>query len=292
MLSKEILTDPGYTPKRHDLGLVLDWFLFEPDDVAKLAERALLNAGAPVAELAITRLDQVPAPPRARLARLIGRLAQRTLQTDTALALIRVLADPEPRVVRTAIVALGKLPSDLAHTIGAARALSDRLPEFAEPERRAAIVALGKIGGEEASAALRERVPEGAIESQLFDRAKMRLERSSTVIDDSDRVLLDVALVDPFTLAIVHRRGLSDIVAAQLGDLGPGLLDGFERRVLRNYTGDLGSLFRARSMLTPALVLTLERPPRDADWAEQIATSLCQPLVLQALERLTSTRPR
>ncbi|MGE5785980.1 MAG: TRM11 family SAM-dependent methyltransferase, partial [Myxococcales bacterium] len=51
-------------------------------------------------------------------------------------------------------------------------------------------------------------------------------------------------------------------------------------------------LFRVRSMLAPALVLSLERPPRDADWAEQIATSLCQPHVLQALERLTSTRPR
>lgn len=292
MLNKAVLSDPGYTPKRRDLPAILEWLLSDDEALAELAERALLNADESVATLAVERLEGANVVQRVRLVRLLGRLAQRALDARIGEVLVRLVHDPEPKVARSAIVSLGKLPATLAKSVGAESALIECLPGCADPERRAVIEALGKIGDEAAFRALSTDSPRNELEKPLFERARLRLQRTQVVLDESDRVFLDVELKQPFTVAVLHRSGLSGIVAEQLGKWGPGVTDGPECRVLSNYSGCLGDLFRARSMLLPALVIDFERPRVESDWARQIATVLSDPAILDALNRLTSTRPR
>lgn len=292
MLNKAVLFDPGYTPKRRDLPTILEWLLIENESLAELAERALLNADESVATIAVERLEAANALQRVRLVRLLGRLAQRTLATKISEDLVRLVQDPEPRVSRCAIVALGKLPETLARSVGAESALVEILPRCADPERRAVIEALGKIGDELAFRTLSADSPRNEIEKPLFERARLRLQRTRVVLDESDRVLLDVDLPQPSTLAVLHRSGISGIVAEQLGKWGPGVADGPERRLLPNYSGCLRELFRARSMLLPAIVIDFERPRIDSDWARQIAAALSSPAIVDVLTRLTSARPR
>lgn len=292
MLSKAVLSEPGYTPKVRDLATVLKWLLDADDATAELAERALINADEAVIDLALGELERASGLQRVRLVRLLGRLTQRTGAVRVAEALVRQLKDDQPKVVRAAIVALGKLPLQLAQRTGAEATIVNGLSLWADAERRAAIEALGKIGGVVAVRALAADAPRSDLERPLFERARLRLQRACTVLDDSDTVLLDVELVQPFALAVLHRSGLSEIVARQLGELGPGVADGPERRILHDYTGSLGAVFRARSMLAPALMLHFQRPRAESDWAHQITEAITRPVVVEALTRLSSTRPR
>jgi predicted RNA methylase len=293
MLSKEQLADPGYTPRRRDLGCVMDWLLQGDDATAKLAERALVSAGDGVIEFVAHALTAIEPEQRVRCTRLLGRLGQRSTDPRLGELLRSLLSDQEPRVARSAIVAMGKLPSRFASTFGAEAALIELLPRSAEPERRAIIDALGKIGTAAAVAALDGIAEEGGErEAGLMRRAKLRLGRSSVVYDDADRILLDVPLGDVGTVVVLHRRGLSEIVGRQLSALVQSEPDGLERRRLLGYAGTLGELYRSRSLLVPALAVELVRPSDESRWATVIADAICQPRVVDAIVRLTSTLPR
>jgi precorrin-6B methylase 2 len=292
MPSRDRLTDPSYTPGRKELGAVLESLLDGDEPTVKGAERALLSAGLASLEPAIARLGSANPAGRMRLVRLLGRIAQAKDDARIGEVLLRTLTDPEPRVARSAIVAIGKLPVERARAIGAETALVGQLACRAKAERRATIEALGKIGGGEALGALAAVVPSDDLELRLLDRAKLLISRSSVAVQDLDRVLLDVPLGRPCTVAVFHRRGLSDIVGRQLVGLAPSQADGLERRRMCDYHGTLGQLFQARSMLVPALILEPRCPGDESLFGRVVADAICQQGVLDLLERLTSTRPR
>lgn len=292
MPSRSDLDDPGYTPSRRDLTTVFDWLLDGDDSTAKLAERALLSSGSLVISQATERLERATAPQRTRLVRLMGRLAQALEEPSLGRLLLGCLNDPEPRVARVAVVAVGKLRAGFAQTIGAESALIDRLDGFDGAERRAVIEALGKIGGGPSKQALARIEAEGQTDVALLARAKLRLGRTETVIADTDCVRLEVPLQLPMTVAALHRRGLSEIVGQQLAGLGVSAADTAERRCLVEYDGTLLDLFRSRSMLVPAIVLDFDRPNDAALWPQAVAEVLCQEPIIELLERMTSVRPR
>ncbi len=292
MPSSEVLTDPGYTPSRQELGTVFDWLMDGDDATTKLAERALVSAGSTTIDVAVERQKQANPEQRWRLARFLGRLAQGTSDPRLDEVLLQLLCDPVARVARIAAVAIGKLPPQRAAQFRAEAALLGQLTRHGGAERRAIIEALGKIGGAAAKAILANAVPDGDIEAQLLERARMRLGRASVALDDSDTVLLDRALERPCTIALLHRRGLSEIVRRQLLPVGPSVSDGPESRLLHAYTGSLLRLFLARSMLVPAIVVELVRPRDEALWAKVVVDAIGQDWVLDVLERATSTCPR
>ena len=292
MPNRAILDDPGYTPSRKELGMVFDWLLGGDEPTSKAAERALVSAGATAIEPALGRLEAAQGEERVRLARFLGRLAQTNDDVRLSAQLLGLLGDSESKVIRAAAVAIGKLPPDVARRLGAEAALLEGLPLQRGAERRAFIESLGKVGGEPALEALSALDAEGDIEAQLLQRAKLRLGRATVELTDGDSVRLDVEVGHPCNVAVLHRRGLSEIVAQQLRKIGPTVAVGTDVRLLRDYRGSLSRLFDARSMLVPAVVLELERPRDVAAWADVIVEALCQNFVLDLLERSSSTKPR
>lgn len=271
---------------------MFDWLLDGDEATSKLAERALLSAGATTVEHAVTRCHEANPEQRVRLARYLGRLAQGISHPQLDEALLTLVNDAEARVARSAAVALGKLPRERARQFGVEAALIEQLGRHGGAERRAIIEALGKIGEGASAVALAAVVPEGNVEAQLLDRARLRLGRSSLALDDADSVLLDVAFERPCTVALLHRRGLSQIVERQLQTVGKSVADDPEIRMLHGYSGALDQLLLARSVLLPAIVVELV-PPRDVNlWAQVIVEAVTQDWVLEILERTTSTRPR
>jgi hypothetical protein len=292
MPSRDRLTDPSYTPGRKELGAVFESLLSGDEPTAKLSERALLRAGLASIEPAIAQLDSANPAGRIRIVRLLGRIAQAVDDARIGEVLLRTLTDPEPRVARSAMVAIGKLPAERARAIGGESGLVEQLACRGPAERRATIEALGKIGSTVALAALESITANDELESRLLDRAKLLLSRSSVEVLDADRVLLDVPLGRPSTIAVFHRRGLSDIVGQQLLGIGTSEADGHERRRLSDFRGSLGQLFQARSMLEPAIVLEAARPRDESLFGSVIVDAIAEQSTLELLERLTSTRPR
>jgi len=286
------LSDPGYTPSRKDLATVLDWLLSGDEATAKLAERALVRAGMTSIELGVERRVAANAEQRVRLARLFGRLAQGISDARLDEALLAMLTDPQARVARVAAVAIGKLPQARAQQFGAEAALTEQLARHTGAERRAIIEALGKIGGGAALTVLGNIVAESELETQLLERARMRLGRAQVAKSDADTILLDVALARPCTVALFHRRGLSEIIGRQLRGLGNTVVTGQDCRLLHHYAGSIARLLQARSLLVPAIVVEIVRPRDESSWATAVVDAITQNWVLDLLERTTSTRPR
>ena len=98
------LADPGFTPGKAALPAVLALLASDDEALAERAEQALLRAGAPAGPLLRELLAGATAPLRARVVRVLGRLAL----ADAGLrpALLACLEDQDPKARRNAIAAL------------------------------------------------------------------------------------------------------------------------------------------------------------------------------------------
>ena len=246
------LADPGFTPGRADLPAVID-LLADPDDAAaEPAERALLRAGSPAGPPLVARMAAAVAPLRARIVRVLGRLAL----ADPGLrpVLLGCLADTDPRARRTAIVALGKLADPAATAALVAHASS----ETSLPHLRSLVEALGKCGDAEALTwldALEHPDPEL---QRLRGRARIMLGRSLGR-ETSDAAIADDAVATrPRTMIATCRPGLEDILASSLEAVAAAAVAGPGKVTLRS-GGPLRSLGRARTLMT--LGFPLARTP-------------------------------
>lgn len=286
------LSHPGYTPGRAELDAVLE-VLFGPDEEqSKLAERALIRSGLPAAEAALGRLKTLPPDARCRVHRLVGRVAQNHPKDDLVEGLLSALEDETASVQRAGIVALGKLPRERLHPFPVEARFLEMLPKADGPERRALIEALGKIGGLDAANALNIVEGQSDFEKQLLDRARLSLERFRELVTENDRVDFELPLEEAFTLSLGFRSGLSRIVAAQLSPLFRVEEDGPTRLRLRNFWGPLHHVLRARSVLSIAIELPLERATTDSEQINRIVELITCDKVLRLFERLSSGKPR
>jgi len=286
------LEDPGYTPGRADLPLVLKVLLGTDEAQSKLAERALVRSGLPAAEVAIAQFADTPPAAKCRIIRVVGRVVQTNKHDDLLEALFDCIEDPAPEVQRAGIVALGKLSREAIHALPVEQRFVELLPNAAGPERRALIEALGKIGGEAAASALAEVSCESDFERQLLDKARLCLSRNTERIAESDSVRFDVPLEEAFTLSLSFRKGLGRIVAEQLSPVIRADADGPTRLRVRHFRGALSETLRSRSLLAPAIELPLERASSDTEQINRIVELLTCERVTRMLERLSTARPR
>ncbi len=212
------VAQPSYTPARRDVTALLA-LLADGDDEAvhgAALRRALARVERPVVSAA-ARTALTVADDEAG-ARLVPTLAHAATDDPPArAALIGLLSGDRPRTRRAAITALGKLGGDDATT--ALCACWDQ-GALDPADRRAAALALGKLGGPEARARL--------VAAEAGDDRELarRRERGLLVIDrdaDSDEpsmVARDVA--PPPTNAKVARCpiGLAAVLAGELHELG------------------------------------------------------------------------
>jgi hypothetical protein len=200
---------------------------------------------------------------------------------------IRILGDAAagPRARRAAAVACGKLGGDDARAALLARWDAGDLPP---DHRRAVVEALGKVGGADALARIRDLDTAADPElARLRDRAVLMIERTGARGDDS-AVAIDVALPAAAAVVVLCRAGIEDLLAAELA--GPGwtaapVVPG-AAEVRGTLDGPLARVLAARTRLDAAFALPLPPGP-DAELPARITAALTGPIraTLAALTR-------
>ena len=216
------LASPSFTPAQRDAPALVELVVGgEPSAeraaaaLASLAEtgrraiEARLGGDDPHADSDATELGD------AATARLVGALGQLARRGDEAARLL-VLArttDRAPRVRRAAIGALGKLGGEDARAALLARwDAADATPD----ERRALAEALGKVGGDDALARLRTLEPgEDAELARRRDRALLMIERTDKRGEEST-VATDVDPPTPVLVRLHCKPGLGPLLVEEL----------------------------------------------------------------------------
>ncbi len=262
------LADPGFTPGRRDLPILLEQLAREPKARrARVTERAILRMGAPVEDAllrALARDDAAPARLRQRLIRVLARLPQAEERPTVRAALTRRLEDPEVIVRRAAALALGKLAAPASAEADALLQLARRssAEERARPELvRACVEALGKCGGDDAlawMATLDARAAADPELARLREQAALRIKRTSRRDDEPTRLDDRRAPPEPVDVIARCRPGLSDILKEELEALCGDARALDSSRVLTRLRGPLRALWGARSMLSFAFPLPVD----------------------------------
>jgi predicted RNA methylase len=243
------LLDPGYTPARRELAALLDLLAGE-EDTARQVERCLARAGVAAALAALERLPEARPPARARLVRLVGRVAGSDTDPRLDAGLRAALHDEDARTRRYAVGAIGR-----ARVAGAEPTLVELWADAPVELRRALAETLGKIGGEQALELLRSVDEPDPELTRRVRRALVMLQR--TLGRDTDaRVALDVRLPQRATCVLLARAGLAPIVAEQLAGVAAARIVGAEEVRVR-WDGTLAELLVARCALAIALRVPL-----------------------------------
>jgi hypothetical protein len=276
---------PSFTPGRRDLPALVALLADADDADAARLQAALLRADAGPALAALD--DAIARAQDGALARLIAAIGALGRKDAAARArVLAILADDAapPRARKAAAVALGKIGGDDARA--ALIAYWDR-GDLAPDARRAAAEALGKVGGDDAIARLRAADDAGDAElERRRARALLMAERTATRGDASE-VAMDVAPPRAVRAIARCRAGLEDLLADELRAAGLS-----PRPVTRGGRGELAleldrplaTLWRARTLLGAGIELAL---PRAASLAEAIARALTADDTIALLEALT-----
>jgi 23S rRNA G2445 N2-methylase RlmL len=225
----------------------------EPDrELAEAAERALARRGAEAAGWAVERFAAAQPPLRARLCRLVGRVAQAQTRpgADPSLAafLRHALGDGDGRTRRAAAQALGRV-SVGAGDDGVEAALVAAWPAEDDVGRRALALALGKVGGR-AALALLDGAGVDTTDPELrriVGEARLKLARSLGRVVAPGAIDAQAAAPSPLPVLLHCRQGLERFVVEELAGLGaravaPG-------RVAAELVGPLAQLRRSRVAL-------------------------------------------
>ena len=227
-LAKE-LAKPSFTPAQRDAPAIAELIVKGDEPAAGKAATALAILGDPgrrALEAAASTLDDSTASPtgdaghrvgaRARIVAAMGQLAKRGDVVARATVLDR-LADPEVRVRRAAIVALGKLGGDDARAALVAR--WDAV-DVAPDERRSLAEALGKLGGDDAMTRLHALdAGDDAELGRRRDRAVLMADRDARR-DEASEIAVDIAPPAPLAVRLGCKPGLAPLLADELRTLG------------------------------------------------------------------------
>jgi predicted RNA methylase len=271
------LSDPGYTPSRHELPALLAGLAELDGKAARRLERVLVVNPAVTAEVALALLANESEALRRALYSVLGRIAVEHRDARFFPALAAGLEDPSPRARRAAVMALGKLGDARAEPLLLA------LLETAEPALlRSVVDTLGKVGTRETLAALDRLAPSDAelerrrTESRLL--VTRRLERGEPA-----RLEFDRALPAPERIAFSCRRGLAPLLCRELARLTPR--EHSATRVEIERAASIAELLGARTALGFGIVAELETGATPLD--QRIANALARPETLAALQAWT-----
>lgn len=279
--------DPGYTPGAKDVpGLLALWQTVRkgPDgrDAAKAVTKALARGDGGVVRRLIEGFGEVSGEERALRLRILDRIARRLEIPRWSALVARALTDPEPRVVREAARAAGKLPDDAGARLETA--LLDVLDGAALPEQRAVVESLGRVGTGAAWARLAAfQSDDPDLARRVAESVRLLSRRAGRAVASS--LLLDRDLPEPVLVELRCRPGAAEIVAEQAAThLRLGADIEHPESVTLRWSGDLQALYRVRSATELGLRFPL-LPGREP--AEQIAGSLDQPALVAALRAWT-----
>jgi SAM-dependent methyltransferase len=274
------LARPGFTPGARDAPALVELVIAGEDPAAARAAAALAGLGASGHVAIDARFAAADDGAKPRLVRALGLLA-RAGNAEASAALRAGIADPAPRVRRAAAVALGKLGGDDARRAVIARwDAGDAAPD----ERRALAEALGKLGGRDAIARLEALDTGGDAElARLRDRAVVMAERTAARGAVS-RIRDDVAPPAPIAVRLGCRPGLGPLLEEELAALGLAAHPVGDRGAELRLTAPPAALFASRLWATLAIPFPLAAGD---DLAAAVAQTIAAPAVLGVLRAWT-----
>lgn len=271
------LASPSFTPAQKDAPALVELVVRGEDPGAERAAAALALLGDTGRHAIEARLAaRTKAAPdvdsddaelsAGATARLVGALGVAARRGDVAAraSVIARVSDPEVRVRRAAILALGKLAGDDARDVLLTRwDAEDVTPD----ERRSLTEALGKIGGDAARSRLVALNPGDDAElARRRIRAMLMTERDARRGEES---AIDTDLAPPMTLAVRLRckAGLAELLRHDLASRG---FTGRARRddaVDVELNGPWKTLFASRLWISAAIRIPLasDNPPAIVD---------------------------
>lgn len=275
----QALAKPGFTPGARDAAALVALVVRGDEPAATRAAPALArlgDAGRPAVEASWAAADDGA---RARLAGVLGLLA-RAGDAAAQAQLIAGAADRSPRVRKACAIALGKLGGDQARAAVLARwDAGDATPE----EMRALVEALGKLGGDAALARLQGLDPGGDGElARRRDRAILMTDRSARR-DQPSVVAGDAPPPAPVTIQLGCRPGLGGLLGEELAALGLAARPVGERGCELVLAAPLSSLFAAR--LWASLAVRIALP--GGDLAAALTRAITAPATLALLRAWT-----
>lgn len=274
------LAKRGFTPAGRDAPALVDLLVAGEEPATTRAAPALAGLGE-VGRVAIeARLASTDEAAKARLVAVLGLLA-RAGDGDARAAVIAHAAAAEPRVRRAAVVALGKLGGDDARQVLLARwDAGDAPPD----ERRALAEALGKVGGDDALERLKALAASDDAElMRRRDRAVLMADRSAKR-DTSSEIAVDVAPPAPIAVQLGCRPGLGALLIEELAALGVAAKPIGDRGAEVRLARPLGSLFAARLWATVAIPIRLVD---DGDLATAITRTIASRSTLELVRAWT-----
>jgi precorrin-6B methylase 2 len=236
------LAKPSFTPGARDAPALVELVAGDSEVAATRAAPALASLKDVGRRAVVERIDAVADDgARARLVGVLGLVARAGDGEARALVIAR-MGDAAVRVRRAAASALGKLGGDDAKAALIARwDAADVTPD----ERRVLAEALGKIGGDDVLARLRAIDAGGDAElARRRDRALLMADREAGR-DEVSAIVVDRAPPKPLRVRLTCRSGLAGLLVEELAEhglVGKALVDS---AVELGLDGPLETLFAA-----------------------------------------------
>jgi len=275
----------SFTPGARDVPPLLDLLKERDAEQAEAAIRALTRVADAAVRAAQARFAEARSPERARLCELVGRVTQAKPTIELRGWMESRLDDPDSHVVRRAARTLGKLGDQSSE----APLLAALAAGPAEPEAKAIVQALGKLGGEQSYETLAKRAEEtgelGRVVREACDKlGRSRARASETTLDDRakpPRVL-------PVLLHV--RAGLETLLLSEL-DEGLSARTAGRGRVAIELGGRLMKLWKARTFLHMGFPIPAERIDDPADPAS-LETAVIRSLTSERAVEIFTTFTR
>jgi len=294
---EQAILSPSFTPRVRDCDAVVELLRGERA-TPQAVTVALLRVGRPAMGAVERALREPDAPHRLELVSVLGRLVVETAPNEPTPLLV-LIDDPQRKVARAAVIALGRLPTPSPLVEVRLLAL---WPRWTEPaDRRALAEALGKIGGPESLMLLRNAAlecTEGSVLSTAIVQATQRLRRTgqralAPTVDE--RLRADVVLPSEWPVTLRLRAGVEPILLLELEKLGVAPLSvehsrtlGEPSRVTLRWTRPLADLWQLRTF--GELAFSVPLPHGDLDdvrLPQAVARALANPSLLTLLTTLT-----
>ena len=272
--------DPGFTPATQLAAPLVELWRGAHKRDRKVIVTALSRGGAPLAEALLASAHDAPGAERAMRVKVAGRIHRSHPLASFEEALTSYLEDPAPPVVREAARVVGKLEGD---DLGRFEpALLMVCLQAQRPEKKAAVEALGRVGGPRSESTLREMPDEDDPDlRRRIDEALALLHRRAGR-SDKGRVVPDRELPVATDAVLRYRADVGWVVAEQLGDV-VAVSRGDSRAVVTG-TYPLDRLLAARSVVDVGLRFEL---PNGEDLAERIVAGLKGRALLEAMRTWT-----
>lgn len=288
--------DRGFTPGARDVDSLLELYEQQRRQGARAGATAVVKAlgrgELGVAQRLRRGWAERSGPQRAAAVEALTKIAGRFGVDAVVEVLAPALDDDDPRVVRQATRAVGKLEGLDAEPYR--EPLLRIVEQAALPERRAAADALGRVGGAEALARL-ERLRDGSLDD---DELRRRVGQAIVLLRrrfgraTASAIVADAELPEVTTVWLRGRSGTAAAIEAQAVEWLPG--DEHTRRVdgvRMPYRGSLRELYRVRTATEVGLEFAVTEGD-DSALAERIAEALAAPALVAAVQAWTQGPPR